>query len=227
MSVSDGAILSMIDHAVLAPDSTHDDVLEGCALASEAEVASICVHPFWVEVAAERLRESSVVVGTVVGFPFGATTADTKAYEARDAVRNGADELDMVIALTALRSGLTDAVRADIAAVVGAAYAADIEQPVVKVIIETCYLTEQEKRTAVKLAVDAGADFVKTSTGFGPEGATVEDVSLLRELTPEQVGVKAAGGIRSAQRAREMIEAGASRIGTSSTRAIAEELGLL
>ncbi len=227
MSVSDGAILSMIDHAVLAPDSTHDDVLGGCALASEAEVASICVHPFWVEVAAERLRESSVVVGTVVGFPFGATTADTKAYEARDAVRNGADELDMVIALTALRSGLTDAVRADIAAVVGAAYAADIEQPVVKVIIETCYLTEQEKRTAVKLAVDAGADFVKTSTGFGPEGATVEDVSLLRELTPEQVGVKAAGGIRSAQRAREMIEAGASRIGTSSTRAIAEELGLL
>lgn len=227
MSASGREIIAMIDHAVLAPDSTEADVLQACELATELGVATVCVHPRWVGSAREVLRGTSVITGTVVGFPLGASTTETKAFETRDAVSNGADELDMVLAITALKSGDTDAVRSDIAAVVGSAFAADLEEPVIKVILETCYLTDEEKRIAVELAVEAGADFVKTSTGLGPYGATVEDVRLLRELAPDRVGVKAAGGIRSAEDCAAMIEAGANRIGTSSTRAIAEELGLL
>ncbi len=220
-------IIPMIDHAVLAPDATRDDVLAGCELAAELETATICIHPRWVDVAAEALAASPVTVGTVAGFPLGATTRQVKALEARQGISRGADEIDMVLAITSLKSGDHDAVLDDIAAVVGAAYSSDLEEPTVKVILETCYLTDEEKRTAVELAVEAGADFVKTSTGLGPEGATVENVRLLRELAPDDVGVKAAGGIRTVEDCLAMIDAGASRIGTSSTRSIAEELGIL
>ena len=222
----DRAIIGMIDHAVLAPDSTRDDVLAACELAEELNVAGVCVHPRWVAVAAEALAGSRVATGTVAGFPLGANTSETKALEARQAIVHGADEIDMVMAITALKSGDRAAVLDDIAAVVGAAYAAAAEQPVVKVILEMCYLTEDEKRVAAELAVDAGADFLKTSTGLGPSGATVEDVALLREIAPSRVGVKAAGGIRTLDQARAMVAAGASRIGTSATRAIAEALGV-
>jgi deoxyribose-phosphate aldolase len=227
MSATDREIISLIDHAVLGADATREDVLAACATAAELGVASVCVHPRWVSAAAKALRGSGVITGTVIGFPMGANTAETKAFETRDAVANGADELDMVMAITAFKSGDLAEVKADIAAVVGAAYSADMEEPVVKVILETCYLTDAEKRLAVELAVEAGADFVKTSTGLGPGGATVEDVKLLREAAPEGVGVKASGGIRTAEDALAMVEAGANRIGTSSTRAIVQELGLL
>ncbi|MFP4248538.1 MAG: deoxyribose-phosphate aldolase [Armatimonadota bacterium] len=219
-------IISMIDHAVLAPDATRDDVLAGCELVAELRTASICVHPRWVPTAVEALKDSPVPVGTVAGFPLGATTGEAKALEARQAVSRGADEIDMVLAITSLKSGDYDAVLDDIAGVVGAAYMANIDEPTVKVILETCYLTEAEIYTAVALAVEAGADFVKTSTGFGPEGATVENVRLLREAAPDEVGVKAAGGIRGVEDCVAMIDAGATRIGTSSTREIAEELGV-
>lgn len=217
----------MIDHAVLAPDATRDDVLAACELCAELGTASICVHPRWVAAAVDALTGSPVAVGTVAGFPLGATTPEVKAYETRQAMARGADEIDMVLAITALKSGDYAAVREDIVAVVGAAYAANLQEPVVKVILETCYLTDEEKRIAVELAVGAGSHFVKTSTGLGPEGATVENVRLLRQLAPSEVGVKAAGGIRTVEDCLAMIDAGANRIGTSSTRKIAENLGLL
>ena len=218
-------IIAMIDHAVLAPDGTRDDVLAACELCAELGTASVCIHPRWVEAAVEALSGSPVRVGTVAGFPLGATTCETKAFETRQAMVRGADEVDMVLAITSLKSGDYDAVREDVAAVVGAAYAASATEPVVKVILETCYLTDEEKRIAVELAVEAGANFVKTSTGLGPEGATVENVRLLRELAPEGVGVKAAGGIRTVADCLAMMDAGANRLGSSSTRKIAEELG--
>ncbi len=199
--VEDRDIIAMIDHAVLAPDSTRDDVLAACALAAELGVAGVCVHPRWVRTAAEALAGSGVATGTVAGFPLGANTSETKAAEAREAIVHGADEIDMVMAITAFKSGDRTAVLDDIAAVVGAAYAAAAEQPVVKVILEMCYLTLDEKRVAAELAVEAGADFLKTSTGLG-------------------------GGIRTLSDARALVTAGATRIGTSSTRAIADELGL-
>ncbi|MGD9495193.1 MAG: deoxyribose-phosphate aldolase [Armatimonadota bacterium] len=219
------SIIGMIDHAVLAADATRDDVLAACELGAELGVAGVCVQPWWVEVTAAALEGTGVAVGTVAGFPLGASLSDAKAFEARRAIVQGADEVDMVIALTALKSGDYDAVREDVAAVVGAAYAVAVEQPIVKAILEMCYLTQEEKRIAAELAVEGGADFVKTSTGFGPSGATVEDVRLLRALVPEHVGVKAAGGIRTLEQARAMVEAGATRIGASATRAMAEELG--
>ncbi len=220
----DRNIISIIDHAVLAPDATRDDVLGACELAAELGVAGVCVHPRWVSVTARALAGSGVKTGTVVGFPLGANTSETKAFEAREAIVHGADEIDMVVAITALKSGERAAVLDDIAAVVGAAYVASSEQPVIKAILEMCYLTQEEKRVAAELAVEAGVDFLKTSTGLGPQGATVEDVALLREIAPARVGVKAAGGIRTLDQARALVAAGATRIGTSSTRAIAEEL---
>lgn len=221
------AIIGMIDHAVLAPDARRDDVLAGCALATELGVASVCVQPWWVEVAAQALAGTSVACGTVVGFPLGANITPVKTVEAINAFQAGAQEVDMVLALTALKSGDYAAVRADVEAVVEVARAsAATHALVVKVILEMCYLTDEEKRIAANLAIEAGADFVKTSTGLGPHGATVADVTLLRALAPPRVGVKAAGGIRTLAQAQAMVAAGATRIGTSSTRAIAQELGV-
>lgn len=221
------AIVGMIDHAVLAPDATRDDVLAGCALATELGAASVCVQPWWVEVAVQALAGSGVACGTVVGFPLGANLTAVKMVEAINAFQAGAQEVDMVLAITALKSGAYDAVRTDVEVVVDVASASAATPPlVVKVILEMCYLTEKEKRIAAQLAADAGADFVKTSTGLGPRGATVEDVALLRRTVPPGVGIKAAGGIRTLAQAQAMVAAGATRIGTSSTRAIAQELGV-
>jgi len=220
------SILGTIDHAVLGPDAASDEVGSACELALKLSVAGVCVHPRWVTTAAAALRGSEVRVGTVAGFPLGATTTEVKAFEANQAATRGADEVDMVMAIAALKSGDYEAVRAEVAAVVEAARAGADGEAIIKVILEMCYLTEDEKRAAAELAIEGGADFVKTSTGLGPSGATTEDVRLLRSVAPEHVGVKAAGGIRTLEKLRAMLDAGANRIGTSSTEAIAHELGL-
>lgn len=204
-------------------------MLAGCELALRYQTAGLVVPPVWLPLAAARLRGRGVAAITTCGFPLGANTTAAKTVEAYDAVVAGADEVDMVMNYSALRSGLAELVQADIAAVVGACgYAAQRlgrKPVVVKVILEMCYLTEAEKRQAVEIAVAAGADYVKTSTGMGPGGATVEDVALLRSLAPPEVKVKAAGGIRTLEDCCRMLAAGADRIGTSATEKIAEELG--
>jgi deoxyribose-phosphate aldolase len=226
--VSEREILSRIDHAVLSPTVTEAEVLAGCELALRWGTAGYVVPPVWLPLVAPRLRGSGVAAVTTCGFPLGVNTTATKTVEAYDAVVAGAEEVDVVMNYSALRSGREEWVEADLRAVVGACgYAAQrlARAPiVVKVILETCYLTEPEKRRAVEIAVAAGADYVKTSTGLGPGGATVEDVGLLRELAPAGVGVKAAGGIRTVEECRRMLAAGADRIGTSATERIAEEL---
>ncbi len=220
------ALIGTIDHAVLAPDATRCDILSACSLARELRVAGVCVHPRWVPTVAAALDGSGVATGSVAGFPLGATTTEAKCLEAMQAFESGAAEVDMVMAVTTLKSGDYDEVLLDIAAVVQVARDSDVDGALVKVILEMCYLTPDEKRLAAEIAVQAGVDFVKTSTGLGPHGATVEDVALLREIAPDGVGVKAAGGIRSLEQMQAMLDAGASRIGTSSTATIAAELGI-
>ncbi len=210
-----GNLPRYIDHTLLKPDATRDKIEKLCREAREFHFASVCVNPTWVAYCAELLQGSDVAVCTVVGFPLGATTPEAKAFETRQAVHQGASEIDMVINIGRLKSGMYDAVRDDIAAVVEAA-----EGKIVKVIIETCYLTDEEKIKACILAMEARAHFVKTSTGFGPAGATVGDVALMRRVVGPVMGVKAAGGIREVSTAKEMIEAGASRLGASASVAI-------
>ena len=183
--------------------------------AVEYQFASVCVNPTWVAHCAKTLAGTGVKVCTVVGFPLGANTSSVKAFETKDAIANGADEIDMVINIGQLKSGQYEVVKADIRAVVEAS-----QDKLVKVIIETCLLTNDEKVKACQLAVSAGADFVKTSTGFSAAGATVEDIVLMRETVGPNIGVKAAGGARSYEDAEAFIEAGATRIGTSSGVAI-------
>lgn len=209
-------LAGFIDHTLLAPDATAADIDRLCAEAAQYRFASVCVHPTWVVRCAAALSDAEVAVCTVIGFPSGATTSATKAAEAAEAVATGAAELDMVINIGALRSGDTDLVRRDIAAVVDAGGPGAL----VKVIIETSMLTDDHKRIASRLAVDAGADFVKTSTGFGGGGATVDDVALLRAVVGDAAGVKASGGVRTTQDALDMIGAGATRIGASAGIAI-------
>lgn len=204
-----------IDHTLLKPDANSDQIDQLLAEAKEFDFASVCVNPTWVAYATEALRGSDVKVCTVVGFPLGANTAAVKAFETRDAIANGADELDMVINIGALKSGDLDLVEKDIRAVVEAS-----GDKLVKVIIEACLLSEQEKITACQLSQKAGADFVKTSTGFSTGGATVADVALMRKTVGPDMGVKAAGGARSYADALAFVEAGATRIGTSSGVAI-------
>lgn len=207
-----------IDHTILQADATKDLVIKTIDEAKAYDTASICLEPCWVELAAERLKGSDVKVCTVIGFPLGATTSATKAFEAKEAVANGADEVDMVLNIGALKSGDEEMVLKDMKAVREA-----VPSAVVKVIIETCLLTDQEKKTACRLAKEASLDFVKTSTGFSTGGATVEDVRLMREAVGEEMGVKASGGIRTKETAEAMIEAGATRIGASKTAAILGE----
>ena len=183
--------------------------------AVEYKFASVCVNPTWVAHCSKTLAGTGVKVCTVVGFPLGANTSSVKAFETKDAIANGADEIDMVINVGQLKSGQYEVVKADIRAVVEAS-----QDKLVKVIIETCLLTNDEKVKACQLAVSAGADFVKTSTGFSAAGATVEDIVLMRETVGPNIGVKAAGGARSYEDAEAFIEAGATRIGTSSGVAI-------
>ncbi len=207
-----------IDHTILNPDATKDEVIKVIDEAKAYDFASVCLEPCWVTLAAERLADSKVKVCTVIGFPLGANTKTVKAFEAKEAVENGADEVDMVLNIGALKSGEYDSVLEDMKAVREAA-----KDAVVKVILETCLLTDEEKKKACALAKEAGMDFVKTSTGFSTAGATTDDVKLMREAVGDAMGVKASGGIRDRETAEAMIAAGASRIGASKSIAIVGE----
>ena len=207
-----------IDHTILNADATKEAVIKVIDEAKKYEFASVCLEPFWVSLAAERLKDSNVKVCTVIGFPLGANTKTVKAFEAKEAVENGADEVDMVLNIGALKSGDEAMVLEDMKAVREAA-----KDAVVKVILETCLLIDEEKKKACALAKEAGLDFVKTSTGFSTAGATVEDVKLMREAVGDRMGVKASGGIRDTKTAEAMIAAGASRIGASKSIAIIGE----
>lgn len=201
-----------IDHTLLKADAQKEAILELCEEARTYSFASVCVNPTWVKTAARALEGSTAKVCTVIGFPLGASTSEVKAFETKNAIENGATEIDMVINIGALRDGNTELVKKDIEAVVQAAD----QKAIVKVIIETSLLTDVEKRTVCELVVVAGADFVKTSTGFSTGGATVEDVKLMRAVVGPEIGVKASGGVRNFEDMEKMIEAGATRIGASS-----------
>lgn len=211
-------VASLIDHTLLKADATKDEIAKLAEEARKYEFASVCVNPVWVAFAAEQLSGSPVKVCTVIGFPLGATTSETKVFEARNAIENGATEVDMVINIGALKGREDDRVEKDIRAVVEAASG----KALVKVIIETSLLTNEEKVRACEAAVRAGADFVKTSTGFSTGGATPEDVALMRKTVGDKVGVKASGGVRSMEDIKKMTEAGATRIGSSSGVKLAE-----
>ena len=211
-------IAKYIDHTVLAADARKEKIEALCKEAYQHGFASVCVNSCWVSMAAKLLEGTEVKVCTVVGFPLGAMDSVSKADEARNAVRNGADEIDMVINIGFLKSGMYDEALEDIREVRKAT-----EGKTLKVIIETCLLTDEEKRKACELSEEAGADFVKTSTGFSTGGATVEDVALMKSVVGDRLRVKASGGIRDYKTAKAMIEAGASRIGASAGVRIVEE----
>lgn len=211
-------LAKMIDHTILKPEATEKEVEKLCKEALEYNFASVCINPSMVEKAAEMLKGSDVKVCTVIGFPLGATTTEVKAFETEDVIKKGATEVDMVINVGKLKEGNLGYVKKDIEAVVNAAKG----KALTKVIIETCLLTDEEKVTACKLSKEAGADFVKTSTGFSTGGATAKDIKLMRETVGEELGVKASGGVRSLEDAELMIENGASRIGASASIAICE-----
>ena len=216
------AVAPLIDHTLLKPDATERDILRLCREARHYGFATVCIHPSRIRLAADALAGSPVKVDTVIGFPLGAARTEVKAFEAADAVARGARELDMVIALGALKDRRYAEVVRDIRAVVAAASPA-----IVKVIIETALLSKQEKVTACRLVADAGAAFVKTCTGFSGGGATEQDVRLMWKTVGRKIGVKASGGIRTLADARRMIEAGANRIGTSSGVAIVTGVDVL
>jgi deoxyribose-phosphate aldolase len=202
----------MIDHTLLKTEAQKADLDKLLKEAKEYQFASVCVSPIWVSYAAEKLKGTGVKTCTVIGFPQGATPSEVKAFEAKTAIEDGAEEVDMVIPVGRLKDQDYDYVRADIKSVVDAAKG----KALTKVIIETCLLTDEEKRIACRLAHEAGADFVKTSTGFSTGGAVADDVRLMRETVGEKMGVKASGGVRSRVDAEEMVAAGATRLGTSS-----------
>lgn len=208
----------MIDHTLLKPEATKEMIENLCREAKEFDFKSVCVNPYWVSTAYEELRDSDVLVCTVVGFPLGATTKETKFFETDFAVQEGADEIDMVINVGALKYKQYDVVLEDIKSVVQAA-----NGRTVKVIIETCLLTDEEKVKACELSKEAGANFVKTSTGFSTAGANVEDVELMRSIVGDALEVKASGGIRDLDTALKMIEAGATRLGVSAGVQIMKE----
>lgn len=211
---------SLIDHTLLKPEATDEDIRKLCEEAARFHFASVCVNPTWVQAAACNLRGSGVPVCTVIGFPLGATLPDVKAYEARRAIFDGAREVDMVINVGALKSGDDCLVEHDIHSVVQVAHEAGVT---CKVIIETALLTDDEKVRACLAAKNAGADFVKTSTGFSKGGATVADIALMRRTVGSELGVKASGGVKGLDDARKLVEAGATRIGASVGVKIAQE----
>ena len=213
-------IARMIDHTLLKPDAVTSEIEALCKEARVYGFASVCVNPCWVKLCAELLKDSEVKVCTVIGFPLGAASPETKAFETRQAIADGAGEVDMVINIGALKDRDTRTVEHDIRAVTDAADG----KALVKVIIETSLLTDEEKRHACELAVKAGADFVKTSTGFSGGGATVQDIKLMREAVGPDIGVKASGGVRDKESALAMVEAGATRIGASAGVSIVKGL---
>jgi len=215
MKLDRSNIARLIDHTQLRAYAALDDIRELCDEAVEHGFASVSINPVWTSWCAKRLRGKGVKVDPTIGFPLGATTPHVKLEEAREAIRNGADELDMVINIGALRSGFADFVEKEIAAIVKAAGNAPV-----KVILETSYLSNDQKVAVCEMSVRSGAAFVKTATGFGGGGATVDDVRLMRSVVGEKLGVKAAGGIRTFGQVRDLVEAGATRIGTSAGIAI-------
>ncbi len=211
---TDSRLAGLIDHTLLKPEASHEEIAQLCSEARTYGFASVCVNPSNVKLCGQLLKGSPVAICTVVGFPLGATPTDVKVFEAQQAIREGATEIDMVINVGAVKSREYELVRQDIASVAKACHAANA---ILKVILEAALLTDEEKVIACQLAKVAGADFVKTSTGFGPGGATAEDVALMRRVVGPNIGVKAAGGIRTTEDARRMIAAGASRIGASAS----------
>lgn len=208
-----------IDHTLLKPETTSAQIDKLCAEAREHRFFSVCVNSYYVKRCVAELRGSSVKVCTVVGFPLGASTMETKRFEAMKAVAEGAAEIDMVMNLSAAKSGDWQYVQDDMSSLTQVVHQ---QGALLKVILETCLLTEEEKRKATEIAKRAGVDFVKTSTGFSTGGATIEDVKLMRFIVGDKIGVKASGGIRDVETARKMIEAGANRLGTSSGVAIVQ-----
>jgi len=213
----DSTIARLIDHTILKPESVRAEVEQVCAEALEYGFASVCVNSYWIPLVASRLRGSQVKACTVAGFPLGASSTAAKVAETLDAVESGAAEVDMVINIGALRAGEDAVAEKDILAVVKASHD---HGAIVKVIIETALLDEEQKARACRIAVSAGADFVKTSTGFSKSGATVEDIALMRRVVGPNVGVKASGGIRTLDTLKAMVAAGASRVGASASVAI-------
>jgi len=218
-TITPAELAKVIDHALLRPEMTEAEVTAGCELAHRYHIASVCVKPCDVPLAAKLLAGSDVAVGTVIGFPHGSSTTAVKVAEARQALADGATELDMVMNIGALRSGKPDYVRADIQAVVDAARG----QAHVKVILENAYLTNAEKVRACQLAEAAGAAYVKTSTGYAPTGVTVADIKLMRATVGPQMQVKAAHGIRTLDAILEIIDAGATRVGATATATILDD----
>ena len=214
---TEAGIASYIDHTLLKPEASEADVLKVCAEAVEYKFKSVCVNPIWVKTVKNALKGSGVLTCSVVGFPLGATPSDVKAFEARGAVLDGADEVDMVINIASARANDKGALVEDITKVAEAVHGGEA---ILKVIIETSLLSDEQKVIACEAAVEAGADFVKTSTGFNGGGATAEDVALMRKAVGPELGVKASGGVRSLADAQAMIAAGATRIGASSGIAI-------
>lgn len=214
----DKELASMIDHTLLKAQSTKEEVVQLCKEAKEYGFATVCVNPSYISLAKKELEGSKVGITTVIGFPLGASTTETKAFEAKDALEKGATEIDMVINVGMMMSGEHLFILEDIKSVVEMAKG----KGVVKVILETCYLTNEQIKKASELAMEAGADFVKTSTGFGTGGATKEHIELMRQVVGPNKGVKASGGIRDTEVAQKMVKAGASRIGASSSIAIVE-----
>lgn len=221
MNLTQSQLAKYMDHTLLKADATLVGIDRVVAEAKQFGCASVCVNPFWVPYVARLLDGSGVATCTVVGFPLGASSTASKVFETTDAIANGADEIDMVINIGELKAGHAELVREDIRAVAEATHAGG---KLLKVIIECCLLTDDEKRLACLLCAEAGADFVKTSTGFSTGGATVADVALMRECVGPDFGVKAAGGIRTLADAYAMIEAGASRLGVSAAASILAEL---
>ncbi len=219
MEINKKNVAGIIDHTLLKPNASKEQIEKICQEAEEYAFASVCVNPCYVKQCAESLKDSAVNVCTVIGFPLGANTSETKAFETKDAIANGADEVDMVINVGALKSGDWDYVKKDIRAVVEAA-----NGTLVKVIIETCLLTDEEKEKVCVIAKEAGADFVKTSTGFSTGGATPHDVAIMRKAVGPEMGVKASGGIHTAEEAVACIEAGATRLGVSAGIAVVNGL---
>ncbi len=199
-----------IDHTLLKPEATKEQIKKICEEAKEYNFKSVCVNPTQVAYAKELLCDSDVLVCTVIGFPLGANTSSVKAFETKDAIKNGADEIDMVVNIGAIKDQNYDLVKKDIEAVVDSS-----SDKLVKVIIETCLLTDQEKRKLCQIVIEAGADFIKTSTGFSTGGATKEDISLFKEEVEDKIGIKASGGVRNIEDADIMIKCGATRLGTS------------
>lgn len=216
----DKPLAKYIDHTILKPEATKDEVLQIINEAKQYNFASVCVNPYWVDLAARKLHGTDVNVCTVVGFPLGATSTFSKVSETSEALKDGAVEIDMVQNIGALLSGDEQTVREDIKAVALATHAGNA---ILKVILENAFLTPEQIKRACELAMEAGADYVKTSTGFAKSGAKVEDVKLMRETVGDKLGVKAAGGIHTKEEALAMIEAGASRIGASASIAIVAE----